>query len=125
MEQLKLKIMTNRCLCDPKLHNCALFQIVYVSKYTREALCCIPSLGFELEPYLFYRTMIILDFFMVLPSKTMDFLGFSVKHCLCKSTILRHGYRGAVRPLGGYLGRGLKNHKNHQNVRKNVSRETV
>ena len=26
--------------------------------------------------------------------------------------------RGAVRPLGGYLGRGLKNHKNHQKVRK-------
>ena len=26
--------------------------------------------------------------------------------------------RGAVRPLGGYLGRGPKNHKNHQKVRK-------
>ena len=26
--------------------------------------------------------------------------------------------RGAVRPLGGYLGRELKNHKNHQKVRK-------
>ena len=49
MEQLKQKIMRNRCLPHPKLHNCALSQIVYVSKYTREALCCIPSLGFELE----------------------------------------------------------------------------
>ena len=43
------KIMTNRCLRDPKLHNCALSQIVYVSKYTREALCCILSFGFEVE----------------------------------------------------------------------------
>ena len=51
MEQLKQKIMRNRWLCDPKLHNCALFQIVYVSKYIREALCCLPSLGFELEAF--------------------------------------------------------------------------
>ena len=43
------KIMKNRCLFDAKLHNCALLQISNVSKYTREALCCIPSLGFELE----------------------------------------------------------------------------
>ena len=42
-----------------------------------------------------YKAMISLDFFMFLPSKTMVFLGFPVKHCLCKSTILRHGYRGA------------------------------
>jgi hypothetical protein len=31
---------------------------------------------------------------MVLHSKTMIFLRFPVKHCLCKSTILRHSYRG-------------------------------
>ena len=49
MEQLNQKIMRNRCLLHPKLHNCALSQFFYVSKYTREALCCIPSLGFELE----------------------------------------------------------------------------
>ena len=40
--------------------------------------------------------MRILDLFMLLTSKTMVFLGFRVKHCLCKSTILRHGYCGPV-----------------------------
>ena len=49
MEQLKQKIMRNRCWPHPKLHNCALLQILNVSKYIREALCCVPSLGFELE----------------------------------------------------------------------------
>ena len=93
MEQLKQKITTNRCLRDPKLHNCALSQIVYVSKYTREALCCIPSLGFELED-LFFTNHGFSCFFHVLPSKTMVFLGndwiFPLNILVC----LRHGYCG-------------------------------
>ena len=50
MEALKRKKNPeNRSLFQAKLHNCALLQIVNVSKYIREALCCIAALGFELE----------------------------------------------------------------------------
>ena len=55
MEQLRHKNHEHQCLFDAKLHNCALSQIDYVSKYTREALCCFPSLGFELEALFILR----------------------------------------------------------------------
>ena len=46
---LQQKILKNRWLYYAKLHNYAFLKISNVSKYTRDALCCIPSLGFELE----------------------------------------------------------------------------
>ena len=52
--------MRNRPRNHPKLHNSALSQIVYVSKYTREALCCIPSLGFELEALFILQNLSIM-----------------------------------------------------------------
>ena len=98
------KIMKNRCLFEAKLHNCALLQILNVSKYIREALCCVPSLGFELEGKILLETMIFLVFFMLLPSKTMVFLGFAWILPLNILQCLRHGYRGADNKVAVRLG---------------------
>ena len=58
------------------------------------------------------------DFFIKNQAKSLIFHGFPCQNFPTVNPSSRHAYRGAVRPLGGYLGRGLKNHKNHQKVRK-------